>query len=157
MFQRTPTKRRSGAGFVVFLICILGAGGLLAINGHVFDFFSEPKQEKPSNEDDPNRPILAAAFSGDNVRKAGDAVVVQVTIDGVAGRAFNLYRKCWLSNPIEKRPGLTVVMTVKSRSKTETIECSLYSANKAGMFVLYDHASHDGPGEVRCEYTYHPD
>jgi hypothetical protein len=161
MFQKSPPKRKSGAG-VIFLVLIILVGGAAlvtsGINGNKFGFFDEdPKPTHKVSEDDPKRPILGALFTGDVTRKAGDAVTGFMTINGATGRAFLLYKKSWLSHPIEKKPGLTILLHAESKNPTETIECSLYTANKAGMFVLLDHDEHTGPGQVECYYKYQPD
>jgi hypothetical protein len=161
MFQRTPVKRKSGAGVLFLVVIVLGAVALVTtsgINGNRFGFFDEdPKPTHKVSEDDPKRPILAAIFTGDTNRKAGDPVTAYVAVNGVSGRAFLLYKKSWLSKPYEKKPGLTLLVHAESKNPTETFECSLYTANKAGMFVLLDHDQHTGPGQVECKYEYHPD
>lgn len=161
MFQRTPVKRKSGAGALILVLIVLGGVALITtsgINGNKFGFFDgDPKPTPGVSEDDPKRPILGALFTGDTVRGSGDAVTAYMTVNGLSSRAFLLYKKSWLSKPIAKHTGLTILLHAESKNLTETIECSLYTANKAGMFVLLDHQAHTGPGEVECKYKYQPD
>lgn len=161
MLQRSPTKPKSRAG-VYLILALLGVATVLVapklINGHEFNFGHSPQSEKAdtSHEDDPKRPIFGAVFTGDATRKAGDAVTVSMTINGATGRAMLLYKKSWLSAPITKRPGLTIVLRAESKNPTELIECTLYTSNKAGMFIILDHDERDGPGHVECSYEYQP-
>jgi hypothetical protein len=162
MFQKSPPKRKSGAGAIFLVMIVLIGGAALVttsgINGNKFGFFDEdPKPTHKVSEDDPKRPIFVAIFTGDTNRKAGDPVTAYVAVNGVSGRAFLLYKKSWLSQPYEKKPGLTLLVHAESRNPTELFECSLYTANKAGMFVLLDQDQHEGPGEVECYYKYQPD
>lgn len=156
MFRAAPPKRRSGAGFIIGGIAILGVVTVLAlphVNGFKLNFKPPaPVKTEPSKRD-PNTILISALFTG-SPRTERDAVVVYLTINNAPTKKLTIYRSPWsypLRVPIT--PTTLILVTVRQYDPKGKADCALTKADGNSPFGGLDYDTRTGGREAAsCAY-----